>query len=71
MVMAQIPALFLPPTRRVNVKKTSVNTTTSNKKSNNKKGSVDEQKKNDAKKCSYLLRANEEKKSRTRTSRVC
>ena len=69
--MSQIPALFLPPTRSVNVKKTSVKPNTSKKKSNKQKGSMNEQKKNDAKECSYLLRTNEEKTFGTRISGVC
>jgi hypothetical protein len=51
----QIPALFLPkrsPDAKTALKPTSVK---KNKKINN--GSINEQKKNDAKKCSYLLRA--------------
>ena len=58
--MAQIPALFLPP-RRPDEKKASIKPNTSKKRSNNKKGSIDEQKKNDAKKCAYLLRATEKR----------
>ena len=69
--MSQIPALFLPPTRRVNDKKTSVKTNTSKKKSTNKKGSMNEQKKNDASQCSYLLRTDEEKTFGARISGVC
>ena len=69
--MAQIPALFLPPTRSVNVKKTSVKPNTSKKKSNKNKGSMNEQKKNDATQRSYLLRTDEEKTFGTRISGVC
>jgi len=69
--MSQVPALFLPPTRSVHVKKASVKPNTSKKKSNKQKGSMNEQKKNDAKECSYLLRTNEEKTFGTRISGVC
>lgn len=69
--MSQIPALFLPPTRSVNVKKTSVKPNTSKKKSNKQKGSMNEQKKNDATQCSYLLRTDEEETFGTRISGVC
>lgn len=55
MVMPQVPALFLPK-RSVDDKKTSMKTNTSKKKTINKKGSMNEQKKNDAQKCAYLLR---------------
>jgi len=71
MVMAQVPALFLPPTRSVHVKKASVKPNTSKKKCNNKKGSVHEQKKNDATQYSYLLRTDEEETFGTRISGVC
>jgi hypothetical protein len=72
MVMAQVPALFLPPTTRsVNVKKTSVKPNTSKKKSNKNKGSMNEQKKNDATQYSYLLRTDEEKTFGTRISGIC
>jgi len=71
MVMKQVPALFLPPTRSVNVKKTSVKPNTSKKKSNKPKGSMNEQKKNDATQCSYLLRTDEEETFGTRISGVC
>ena len=69
--MSQIPALFKPLIRSVNANIPSIVPKTSKKKCNNKKGSIDEQKKNDATQCSYLLRTNEEKKNRTRVDRIC
>lgn len=57
--MAQIPALFLP-VGSVNGKKTPIKKNTSKKVSNNYR-SVHEQKKNDAQKRAYLLRATEKR----------
>jgi hypothetical protein len=65
MVMAQIPALFLP-IGSINGKKTSLKKSTSKKVSNNYR-SVHEQKKNDAQKCAYLLRAAEKRTNVKRT----
>ena len=61
--MSQIPALFLPPTRSVNVKKTSVKPNTSKKKSNKQKGSMNEQKKNDVQTTAAILRTKQQSRS--------
>jgi hypothetical protein len=57
MKIQQVPALFLPK-RSPDVKSSLVNSPTKKKKSNN--GRTNEQKKNDAKECSHLLRTDKE-----------
>jgi hypothetical protein len=67
MKIQQIPALFLPK-RSPDAKSSLVNSPSKKKKSN--KGRIDEQKKNDAKKCAYILRTNQETKVNERIGRI-
>jgi len=69
--VTQIPALFLPPIRSVDDKKPNV--TIPNVKKNNSvnNGRPNEQKKNDAKSCAYLLRANEKRAINQGISGIC
>lgn len=63
--MSQVAALFLSlkTIRSLNATKASLVNNTSKQKSNNKKGSMNEQKKNDAEKCAYLLRTTKKRKN--------
>ena len=68
MKIQQVPVLFLPK-RNPDEKNSIVKSPNKKNKSNN--GRINEQKKNDAKSCAYLLRANEKRTINQGISRIC
>ena len=68
MKIQQVPVLFLPK-RNPDEKNSIVKSPNKKNKSNN--GRINEQKKNDAEKFSYLLRTNQKRETPQRISRIC
>ena len=68
MKIQQVPVLFLP--KRNPDEKTPI-VKSPNKKHKCNNGRINEQKTNDAEKCSYLLRTNQKRETPQRISRIC